>query len=272
MYAWGYNAYGELGVGDVDLRLQPTLLSGPLQQRIVTSASCGDRHTLLCCDYRPRQVQEDKSYRPYFTALASDPSNDVLKGSLRRDMRMNNLNPDFLNTPDAPMPNQIGATLASLPADRFEKGLRYCLDTTNKSDFDWRRGVYETTFECSMLNLRAICLACARICKKKFKLRPCLRKRGPGNDTCDCRTSGLCECKYTIPRAAFDLVCGEDGFIAPHQLRSVLQALRAPLLVEGVDMEVGLLALAKGVEEKSDIPRISPIAFEQWYEGHYDNF
>ena len=48
-----------------------------------------------------------------------------------------------------------------------------------------------------------------------------------------------------------------------------MQSLRAPLLVEGADMEVCLLAVAGGVSEQDDYPKIQPMAFESWYEKYF---
>lgn len=268
VYSWGYNGYGELGLGDTLLRLQPTRLTGPIETATVRDASCGSRHTVLLLDHRPQRVCDDPRLQPYLKIIEREPENDKLRAILRRDMRSKELNPDLLDTPLAHMPGQTASTAEPLKNEKFEKGLRYCLDTHGDPG-DWRRKVYETTFECGYLKLKSICLTCARLCKNKYLLRPYIRKRAKG-DVCDCSQRGLCLCRFTVARAAFDKICGEDQCIGPCQLRALLQSLRAPLLVEGADMEVCLLALAEGASEDSELPRIKPLAFEKWYEAYYD--
>lgn len=102
----------------------------------------------------------------------------------------------------------------------------------------------------------------------QYLLRPYVRRRQLG-DRCDCNDAGTCCCRLTVIRAAFDRICGEDGCISPHQLRNLVQSLRAPLLVEGADMEVCLLALAGGGSELDELPKIHPMAFETWYEKYF---
>ena len=47
LWAWGYNCFGELGLGDERPRLQPTMVKTMLPQS-VTRVSTGCRHTLIC--------------------------------------------------------------------------------------------------------------------------------------------------------------------------------------------------------------------------------
>jgi hypothetical protein len=178
-------------------------------------------------------VREDARLQPYFNILAKDADNEALQSVLRRDMRKKGLDAALLDRPDAAMPGQTGSTSAPLKPSRFDKGLRYCLDTAQDPS-DWRRRVYETCFECPTLGLKSVCLSCARLCKRKYRLRPYIRKRQKGgDDSCDCDGAGTCYCRYTVARAAFDRICGDDSCIGPNQLRALLQSLRAPFLVEG---------------------------------------
>jgi hypothetical protein len=133
---------------------------------------------------------------------------------------------------------------------------------------DWRRKVFETCFECPRFGLTSLCLTCARLCKNKFALRAKVRMRKKG-DICDCSRAGICQCRYTVARAAFDRICNDDLCLGPNKLRMLLQSLRAPLFVESADMEVCLLALAEGSAEDSDTPRITALNFEEWYHNYF---
>ena len=70
-------------------------------------------------------------------------------------------------------------------------------------------------------------------------------------------------------RSQFDKVADEDKCIAPHQVRGVLKALRAPYPVDGTDIEDCLINVAEGREE-DDYPRIQPVPFENWYRKYFD--
>ena len=45
IYVWGYNNYGQLGIGDNNNRNIPTLLNLPNNEKPL-SISCGDNHTI----------------------------------------------------------------------------------------------------------------------------------------------------------------------------------------------------------------------------------
>jgi hypothetical protein len=50
-----------------------------------------------------------------------------------------------------------------------------------------------------------------------------------------------------------------------------MQALRTPVPIEREDVDEILAVLAEGVED-ADLPRIRPVAFEQWYRKYFDEF
>ena len=129
----------------------------------------------------------------------------------------------------------------------------------------------ETCFEVHLpgKHLKKVCLSCARLCLPNARLRPYTRHRHK-NDTCDCRTSGLCVSMWTPARSAFDKICHiDDNCIGPNQIRGLLKSLRAPFPVENADVEDCLTMIADGVED-SDTPRIKPVPFEKWYRRFYD--
>lgn len=100
-------------------------------------------------------------------------------------------------------------------------------------------------------------------------MRPYVRSRTSILDICDCRTSGFCQCAFSLVRSQFDKVADEDKCIAPRQVRIVLKALRAPYPVDGMDVEDCLNNLAEGREDE-DFPRIKPVLFENWYRKYFD--
>ena len=68
VWAWGHNGYGELGLGDKDIRLQPTRVTA-LDRARVLDVSCGDRHSLFVTDHRPLVMKDDPALKEYFHLL-----------------------------------------------------------------------------------------------------------------------------------------------------------------------------------------------------------
>lgn len=301
VYVWGCNSWGQLGLGHCDVRLQPTKISGIRSSR-VTQLSCGDRHTLLRLNHHPMRAKDIPALQPFFEVLNAhsveaqnlDANNqDENRGkSLSRQqqqvqyrtmlralqhqlkVQLPHLDPSLLEKPEGILQDQAGLNIQELRNDVYEKGLQYCLDT-KYDEFDWRRKSLEACFEVFVppgRHLRKVCLSCARNCLHMFRLRPYIRSRQK-TDTCDCRMSGLCVSLWSPVRETFDLFSAEtladDGCLAPRNIRQLLKRLRAPFPVESADVEEALGTLADGVE-LVDLPRIGPVAFEQWYRRHYD--
>ncbi len=157
--AWGYNGYGELGLGDVSIRTQPTVLTC-FSRAIVVDISAGDRHTIVLTSHRTIAAKEDPALRPYFGIVEENVNKMVVK-QVKKQMEKNGFDPSLLDDPDAPLPDQIGSKDGPLRVDRFEKGLRYCMDSLI-DPADWRRKSYEVCFEARIkeLHLESICLAC----------------------------------------------------------------------------------------------------------------
>jgi hypothetical protein len=270
LMGWGYNGYGELGLGDTDMRIIPTVISAfnsarPLEVR------CGDRHTVVRTSHRPVLACESPLYRPFFQILEEHKPTKALMKNIKLSMARKGLVPALLDTPSAPLPQQAGVKDASLKGERFERGLRYCMDT-NPEPPDWRRNAYETCFKCPTPKgtLRSICLACARECKPNFQLIPWIRKRSKADNKCDCRQYGTCVCRWSTIRHAFDAAASvEDGCIGPDLLRDLLQTLRAPAPLARDELLEALTALGDG-EEKTSTPRIPAVVFETWYREYFD--
>lgn len=268
LLTWGYNGYGELGLGDTNIRLQPTKVTAVKNTKIF-SVSAGDRHTVVVTSHKPITAKEDVQLQPYFRIYKSANGNKAITKRLKHSMVKQGLDPEMIEKPDLILPDQIGSNDVELKNDMYEKGLRYCMDTFCE-EFDWRRKALETCFECitKTHHLKSVCLACARNCLANEKLRPHIRFRKP-KDICDCRISGLCVCSWSKVRAAFDKLIDEDKCIGPNQVRELLRALRAPYPVENADVEDCLLNLAEGREDEYS-PRIGAVPFEKWYRKYYD--
>lgn len=68
VYVWGCNFWGQLGLGDTAVRLQPTKISAIRNSRVV-QVSCGDRHTLLRLNHHPMRAKDVPALQPFFEVL-----------------------------------------------------------------------------------------------------------------------------------------------------------------------------------------------------------
>lgn len=271
--AWGYNAYGELGLGDLNIRTQPTVINA-LSTGHAVSVSCGDRHSMIITSHKPLRAKDDTSLRPYFSILESE-DNPALRQYLKRVMKKQGLNPDLIDDPDAILPDQPGMTDDVLDTVKFEKGLRYCMDSF-PDPTDWRRKVYEICFDVAtpIGTLKSVCLACARNCVPNFRLQPYTKIRKVG-DTCGCRNTVYCLCSWSRIRAEFDKVCEDDGYIGPEQVRGLLLKLREPIPLDRETVVQCIAALCDDVDEQvveGKKQRIRPVAFEKWYRECFDEY
>eukprot|EP00602_Paraphysomonas_sp_CaronLab_P007962 CAMPEP_0185034642 /NCGR_PEP_ID=MMETSP1103-20130426/24704_1 /TAXON_ID=36769 /ORGANISM="Paraphysomonas bandaiensis, Strain Caron Lab Isolate" /LENGTH=667 /DNA_ID=CAMNT_0027571381 /DNA_START=134 /DNA_END=2137 /DNA_ORIENTATION=+ len=278
VWVWGDNSYGQLGLGDTDIRLQPVLLTACRRMR-VTSVSAGDRHTLFVTSHKPLLVRDQPMLRDFFKILEEGGSK-LIRHRLKLELKRHGMDPSLLDNPDKVMEGQAGKTDEEIPNEDFEEGLKYCMDTREQiPQLMWRRKGLECAYECPALGLTAVCMACARRCVRSRKLVLYLRKRKDRTDTCDCRTSGNCTCAWTAVREKIDSVIERkrddglpcDGCVGPDTVRKVLVALRAPIPVDSGDVEECLIALANG-EENTHLPRIPAHIFEKWYRQHYQEY
>ena len=269
--AWGYNGYGELGLGDENIRTQPTALTA-FSRSLVKGIAAGDRHSVVVTSHRAVMAREDPALRPFFSVVEENVNQMVVK-QIKIQMEKQGFDPDLLDDPDAAVPNQVGENDEPLRVDKFEKGLRYCMDSF-VDPADWRRKSYEVCFEARLKNyhLKSVCLACARFCQSDLRLTPYVRVRSKGNTKCYCKESGRCVCYWSFIRSKFDLVAGEDGCIAPKQIRRLLIGLRNPAPVEMEDVEECLVELAESSPPDADLPRVAAVPFEKWYRQHFDEF
>ena len=68
VFTWGYNAYGELGLGDTNIRLFPCRVTA-LQNARVRSMSLGDRHTVVITDHIPMLAREIPQLKMFYEVL-----------------------------------------------------------------------------------------------------------------------------------------------------------------------------------------------------------
>jgi hypothetical protein len=73
VYAWGDNTFGQLGLGDTNLRLQPTQVTACKKMR-VTSVSTGDRHTIFVTSHKPLLARDYPILRDFFKILEVNSS------------------------------------------------------------------------------------------------------------------------------------------------------------------------------------------------------
>jgi len=269
--AWGYNGYGELGLGDTNVRTQPTALSS-FHRSMIKGLSCGSRHSIVITTPRPVLAKEDPALRPFFSVVEDNVNKLVVK-QVKKLMEKAGFDPNLLDAPDAALPNQVGSTDRPLRIDKFEPGLRYCMDSYVDPS-DWRRKSYEVCFEAggSGYHLPSICLACSRHCCSGMFLRPFIRLRTPGNTKCYCKAAGLCKCYWSPIRNKFDQATEEDGFIGPNLVMPLLVRLRDPTPVEVEDEEECLVSLCGHTDNEATTPRIAALDFEKWYRRYYDEY
>jgi hypothetical protein len=68
VYAWGDNSYGQLGLGDTNIRLQPTQVTACKRMRVM-SVSTGDRHTVFVTSHKPLLARDYPMLRDFFKIL-----------------------------------------------------------------------------------------------------------------------------------------------------------------------------------------------------------
>jgi hypothetical protein len=120
---WGYNGYGELGLGDTDMRIIPTSVSAFNSARAL-EVRCGDRHTIVRTSHRPVLACESPLYRPFYQILEEHRPTKALMKNIKLSMTRKGLLPGLLDTPMEPLPQQAGVTDTSLQSERYERGLR----------------------------------------------------------------------------------------------------------------------------------------------------
>lgn len=210
---WGYNGYGECGLGDTQLRIQPTKSSAFDTASEVLQISSGERHMAFITYHRPITNREDATLRTYYEIMEETNFNSKIIRQLKFTMERKGLNPNLLDNPNGAVANQAGANNDPIYNDLYEKGLRYCLDTWHDPS-DYRHKTYEVFFDCHVNkegHIGAVCLSCARHCMAGQNLDPQIRIRREG-DRCACRGTNYCMCAFSRVRSEFDRFAGYVSF------------------------------------------------------------
>ena len=121
--------------------MQPTAISGLIEGTRAIGVSCGHRHSMVVFNHHPLRVMDDVQFQPYLKILEvrhiqsclvysvqeflqKDPQNETLKHLLRRDMKKKGLDPELIEDPAAPKPDQVGMSKVALKVSRHDRGLR----------------------------------------------------------------------------------------------------------------------------------------------------
>ena len=262
---WGYNGYGELGLGDCNIRLTPSMITA-IPRSTPLELVCGDRHTLIRMSHKPVIAADEPHLKPYFDIIKEGVSS-IVKKQLKADVKRKGMDPALLDDPLKVLPGQAGSEDKTLRNQMFEPGLRYCMDTYVDPS-DWRRKGVETCFEVPSVKLKSVCLACARNCHRGAFQRIYVRYRGTG-DICDCARQKFCNCSWSTIRMEFDKLAALDGCIGPNNIRDCLQALRGPAPVDSQEVEECLIILCDNDNEDREEPRVTSKQFEMWYREFY---
>jgi len=209
LWAWGFNSFGELGVGDVDVRLQPCAVRA-LDAATVKACAAGAQHSLALTTGDAVAFKDDARYQPSLAVLKERGGYRHL-AKLKAKLEEDHLDSAGLDEPDAMVPGQPGvANVPARPSPPFEPALRYCLDTVplanprDKSRDIARRSSYEAVVRCLPCGLRLVCRACARRCHGGHAVEPSFVRWVPVEMVCGCLASGKCRVKWSKERAVFD--------------------------------------------------------------------
>lgn len=230
VYVWGFNSFGELGLGDNNVRLQPTRLRAFEGLRALRCAA-GARHSLvLLSACAPRSFDH--------------PENAQL--------------PNATLIPSPHVEPSMRYCLDSIP------------EPTDPRLSAARRLSYETVNACWPCRLARVCRACVRRCHAHHAVEPKFVRWKPKQDRCDCADSGHCRILWTPDRAIFDQLSDQTNAVPPSietvdmtHFRHLLQLLHPDGLGDD-DYDAGEVAL------HSDSGRITWEEFERWHTPYFD--
>lgn len=230
VYVWGFNSFGELGLGDNNVRLQPTRLRALEGSRALRCAA-GARHSLvLLSTCAPRAFDHPDKAQMHNATLIPSPH---IEASMRYCL-------DSIPEPTDP---HLSAA---------------------------RRLSYETVSTCWPCRLARVCRACARRCHAHHAVEPAFVRWRPKQDRCDCVDSGNCRIVWTPGRAIFDELSDRTNdvplsleTIEMTHFRHLLQLLHPEGLGDD-DYDAGEVAL------HSDSGRITWEEFERWHTPYFE--
>jgi alpha-tubulin suppressor-like RCC1 family protein len=228
VYAWGYNNYGECGLGDCSVRLQPHKINGLINADVQFIAA-GFKHSMCITKGLAKKVRDLPEYQQYLELLKSEGM--LVYDAIKKKMETEGLNPDYLDTPDKILPGQPGIENKPALFEGAEPGMQYCIDTLLSPDTNEiimkQRGTYETTYNCVRCKFHHVCLACARHCHGLHPVRVNFKMRQYG-DTCVCCKHDICNIRWSHIRHEFDKLAlnNEDHMISIDEIPDVLHGLR----------------------------------------------
>ncbi|GMH56818.1 hypothetical protein TrRE_jg12761 [Triparma retinervis] len=205
VFTWGFNDYGELGLGDCNVRLQPHKVNGMINADVVDVAA-GHKHSLCVTNGIAKKVRDLPEYQEYLEILRTDGL--LVYEALKKNMEEKGLNPDYLDTPDLILPGQPG--VENNPEEH---------PVISKI-----RGPYETTYHCVRCRFHHVCMACARHCHGRHPVRVNFKLRSYG-DTCECCRHDVCNIRWSSIRHEFDKLAlrEEDKRVGIEQVQEVLE-------------------------------------------------
>eukprot|EP00622_Pseudochattonella_farcimen_P001182 FR735806.1.p1 GENE.FR735806.1~~FR735806.1.p1 ORF type:complete len:244 (+),score=23.71 FR735806.1:91-732(+) len=194
-------------------------------------------------------------------------------------MEQNDLNPDYLDTPNKVLPGQPGVRDEQTTVRHFSPGLRYCLDTaeiTNENRLF--RGSYETTYVVPSLGLKAVCMSCARRCHLLRNVSTNFRRFRPG-DTCGCAQTIHCICQCSPRRLIFDSLADDNGcrpkrgidletleFDKLAELLTIIREEKGGITEEDLENATGVL-----MSDLGGPTQFNWFQFDKWYTANYEN-
>lgn len=237
-YAWGFNCYGELGLGmdvvhhplrvtpsgDKSIRLQPAVVC--VFNEHVEHCSAGARHSLVVSRDLPSDIN------PKASRFDCKRSGDSESGS---------------------------------------NDLRYCLDT-RPSSAGAVRFSYESVVKCRSCRQSLVCRSCARRCHRNHNLEVGFVRWVPKRDKCGCVQSGECRAAWSRERAIFDGLIDQttmyqkstkEESLSMQHFREALATIHPEGLSED-DIDSGEVAL------HSRAGRVTWPVFERWHRSHFE--
>jgi hypothetical protein len=107
VYSWGFNLFGECGLGNVECRLQPFPISSLAKSRIEI-VSAGHRHALAVTSSMLIKIRNDPRYKRWFDRIqeyeplkTSQPKRyEKIRAKIKNMMKRAHLDPEMLDCPD----------------------------------------------------------------------------------------------------------------------------------------------------------------------------
>lgn len=246
VYAWGSNAFGELGLGDKNVRLQPAALC--TLNKSIKDCAAGARHSLVLA-------------RALSTCPMDAPRNEISIDGDSAEISLFHF--DVLRNKF-----KDGRQSHVLP------GLRYCLDTLPADQSASVRFTYESVLRCFPCRQSYVCRSCARRCHASHNVEAKFIRWMPSCDRCGCAESGSCSAAWSWERSIFDNFvtqttasphkCVTDGVLDMRLFKELLQAIHPEGLSEDA-IDSGEVAL------HSRVGTITWAAFQKWHNPYFED-